>query len=249
MAGPWFIDRVTGLGTLLNAIAILAGGIIGRTAARNISRGNQTVIKVVLVLLTIFAGINMFWTSLKGSLGQVAGQVGIALLSLMLGNAVGKLLRIQHSLNRLGHYAQERFARAQADGQPPASEGFITCTLLFCVGPMAILGSIQDGLQGDYRLLAIKAGMDGMATIGFAAVFGWSVMLAVIPLVAYQGTLTLCARWLEPYLNEAMTHSLNGTGGLLVLCIPMVILGLKKVPLADYLPSLIIAPLLTRWWL
>ena len=238
-----------GLGTLINAVAILVGGIVGRTAARNISPGNQTVIKVMLVLLTICAGLSMFLTSLKGSLGQVAGQIGIALLSLILGNMIGKMLRVQKALNRLGHYAQQRFAHAQADGQPPVSEGFITCTLLFCVGPMTILGSIQDGLHGDYRLLAIKAAMDGMATMGFAAVFGWSVMLAVIPLVAYQGTLTLCARWLEPYLSDAMTNSISGAGGLLVLCIPMVILGLKKVPLADYLPSLVIAPLLTWWWL
>jgi len=161
------IGRVFGLGTLINAVAVLAGGIIGRTAARNISPGNQKVIKVVLVLLTIYAGFSMFWTSLQGSLGHIAGQMGIALLALMLGNVAGKLLRIQHWLNRLGHYAQQHFARAQADGQPPASEGFVTCTLLFCVGPMAILGSIQDGMRGDFQLLAIKAAMDGMAAMGF----------------------------------------------------------------------------------
>ncbi len=113
---------------------------------------------------------------------------------------------------------------------------------------MAILGAIQDGVSGEYKTLAIKAALDGLAAMAFASTFGWGVLLSVIPVVAYQGTITLCAKLISPHLTPAMIDSLNATGGLLILCLPLVILDVRRVPLADYLPSLAVAPLLTRWW-
>ncbi len=145
-------------------------------------------------------------------------------------------------------YAKEKFSRASATSSRRLSEGFITCTLLFCVGPIAIVGALQDGLEGKWETLAIKAVMDGLATMAFVTTFGWGVMLSVIPVVAYQGTITLSARFLGPLLEErGLIDSLNATGGMLVFCIALVILELKKIELADYLPSLAFAPLLT--WL
>jgi uncharacterized protein len=240
---------VIGLGTVINAIAILIGGLIGLKARGGIAESHQNFIKGVLILLTLYAGLSMIWRGLNGTFGQVMGQAGIMFLALIVGNLLGKLLRVQDSLTKLGRYAQERFSKAQTDGRPPAAEGFVTCTLLFCVGPMSLLGAIQDGLTGDFRLLAIKGAMDGLATMGFATVFGASVLLAVLPVVAYQGTITLCAKGLEPLLSEAMMNSITATGGLVVLVIPLLILGVRRVPLADYLPSLVVAPLLTWWWL
>jgi hypothetical protein len=243
------LPPVTGLGTILNAGAIVLGGTLGLTVARQISTRAQSRIKVVLAVITLLLGIRMMWEGLNGTFGQVLKQLGIVLLALILGNVTGRLLRIQRSLNWLGRSAKERFASARTGPAPPASEGFVTCSLLFCVGPMAILGSVQDGLLGDFRTLGIKSLMDGLATMAFVSTFGWSVMLAVIPVVAYQGTLTLLAKSLEPVLqNHALLDSINVMGGLLVFCIPLIILDLKKVPLADYLPSLAIAPLLTWWW-
>jgi len=161
-------------------------------------------------------------------------------------------LHLQKGLNRLGQYARERFTKAGAEKAQRWSEGFITCTILFCVGPMAILGAFQDGLDGHWQTLGVKAIMDGLATMAFVGTFGWGAILAVIPVVAYQGTISLAAKSLAPFFlepaNAPLLNSLNATGGLLVFCIALIILELKKVELADYLPSLIWAPLITWLW-
>jgi len=236
-----------GLGTAINAGAILVGGIIGLLVKEQLSKDVQNNIKAVLVIFTFVAAAHMIWSGLNGSFGQMSKQVGIMFLSLILGNIIGIILGIQKRLGKLGEYASERFAKAQSGEKQPVTEGFITCTLLFCVGPMAILGSIQDGMTGEFKTLALKGALDGLATLSFAAVFGWGVMLSVIPVVAYQGTITLLAKLLSGQLDPAMINSLNATGGLLVMCLPLVIYGVRKVPLANYLPALLVAPLLTKW--
>lgn len=237
-----------GLGTAINAAAVLVGGVIGLLVHKQLSKDVQNNVKAVLVIFTFIAAAHMIWSGLNGTNGQIAKQVGIMFLALIVGNIIGKVVGIQKRLAKFGQYAAERFAKAQNDGKPPVSEGFITCTLLFCVGPMAILGSIQDGMLGEPKTLIIKAALDGLTTLSFVSVFGWGVMLSVIPLVAYQGTITLLARGLAPHLDQSMLNSLNATGGLLLLCLPLVIYEVRKVPLADYLPALAVAPLLT-WWL
>ena len=114
---------------------------------------------------------------------------------------------------------------------------------------MAILGSLQDGLDGNWRTLGVKALMDGLATMALVSTLGWGVILAAVPVVAYQGTITLCARLLAPVLEkQALMDSVNATGGMLVFCLALIILDIRKVAVADYLPSLVIAPLLTLWW-
>jgi uncharacterized membrane protein YqgA involved in biofilm formation len=175
--------------------------------------------------------------------------VTVILLALFLGRAVGRLLHIQKGLNRLGQYAKQKLSQIPPDAQGRFSEGFVTCTILFCVGPIAILGSIQDGLEGKWQTLGIKAVMDGLATMAFVSTFGWGAILSVVPVVAYQGTLTLCARLVAPFLQDhALIDSINATGGLLVFCIALIILEFKKIELADYLPSLFVAPVLTWFW-
>src|SRR5262245_14067090 len=171
---------------------------------------------------------------------------------MILGRLTGRLLRIQKGLNRLGKYARERFSKATPDQPHRWSEGFVTCTILFCVGPMAILGSIQDGLNGHWQTLGAKAVMDGLATMAFVGTFGWGAILAVVPVVAYQGTISLAAKSLAPFFQDPahapLLAALNATGGLLVFCIALIILELKKIELADYLPSLAWAPFLAWLW-
>jgi uncharacterized protein len=236
------------LGTLLNAAAIIVGGTVGLTTAKDLSPVNQSRVKIALGAFTVYAGLSMALGGFSGSFGHRTGQFGIALLSLMAGNFTGQLLRLQRNLNRLGQVAQAKFTTAKAGGSNRFGEGFITCTLLFCVGPMAILGALQDGLMGNIRTLAIKSALDGFATMAFSKVFGWGVMVSAIPVLAYQGSITLAADLAEPYLRDpVILESLNLTGGLMVFSIALVILELKKIALADYLPSLIYAPALT--WL
>ncbi len=237
-------------GTLVNAAAVLVGGAIGLAANDRVSLANQRRIKLLLALLTVAAGGSMIWDGLSGAFShggfmRVGKLSAVVLVALMLGSLTGYLLGIQRRLSKLGQYAKERFSKARATGSANASEGFVTCTLLFCVGPMAILGSIEDGLTGTFKILALKAAMDGLSTIAFAATFGWSVLLSLVPLVAYQGTLTLLARYLQPVMEQrALLDSINLAGGFLVLCIVLILLEVKKVELANYLPALIYAPLL-----
>jgi|SRR5947209_8832421 len=237
-----------GLGTILNAAGIILGGILGLTLTKQLSPARQVAIKGLLGVFTVYVGLKMTWLSLGGGVGSIAKQLLIVLLSLTVGRITGRVLHLQKLLNRLGHYAKEKFSKAGPASPHHFSEGFITCTLLFCVGPMAILGAIQDGF-GHWQTLGIKALMDGLATMAFVTTFGPGAILSVVPVVAYQGSITLCANFLAPSLQDkALLDSVNATGGLLVFCIALIILELKRIELADYLPSLIFAPLITWWW-
>jgi len=237
------------IGTILNAAGILVGGILGLTLTRQLSPAAQAGIKGMLGVLVVFVGLKTTWTSLGPGLGLVAKQMTIVVVAMTLGKLTGQLLRLQKGLNKLGQHAKEKFTRPSSDKARHWSEGFITCTILFCVGPMAILGSIQDGLDGRWQTLGVKALMHGLATMAFATTFGWGAIFSVVPVVAYQGTLTLAAKLVAPYLqHHAMMDSVNATGGLLVFCIALIILDLRRIELADYLPSLIYAPLLTWLW-
>lgn len=239
------------IGTILNAAGILIGGILGLTLRRQLTAATQVGLKGALGVLVIFVGLKTTWTSLGGGLWPVTKQLIIVILALTLGRLTGRLLRLQRNLNSLGRYASDRFAKAGSEKTQRWSEGFITCTILFCVGPMAILGAVQDGL-GQWQTLGAKAIMDGLATMAFVGTFGWSAILAVVPVVAYQGTISLAAKTLAPFFqdpaNAPLLAALNATGGLLVFCIALIILELKTIELADYLPSLAWAPFIAWLW-
>ena len=238
-----------GLGTIINAVAILLGGVLGLTMARQLSVRRQMLIKTLLGVFTVYVGLKMFWENIGGSFGTVMKQIGIIVLALVIGNLIGKLLRLQKGLNTLGQLAKEKMASADAAGPHRFSEGFVTCTLLFCVGPMAVIGALKDGLDGNWKILGVKAVMDGLATMAFVTTFGWGVILSVIPVVAYQGTITLLAQWVAPFLeSHNLVTPISATGGLLVACISLIILEVRSVRLADYMPSLFVAPVLSWWW-
>jgi uncharacterized membrane protein YqgA involved in biofilm formation len=152
--------------------------------------------------------------------------------------------------NRLGQAARAHIAAAKPASPHRLSDGFNTCAALFCAAPLAMIGAIQDGVSEYFYPLAVKAVMDGLATMGFVLLFGWGVMIAALPVLAFQGTITLvCAQYLKPFLEaQGLVDSLNAVGGLLVFSVALVILGLKKIELADYLPSLAFGPLLTWVW-
>jgi len=237
------------LGTILNAAGILIGGIIGLMITRQPSPATQLALKVLMGFGAVFVGLRLTWLSLNGSSLQIFKQVVIVLLALILGKLAGRFLRLQKASNRLGQYARARVTQTKPDDPQRFSDGFNTCALLFCAGPLAVIGAVPDGLSGNWQPLAIKAVMDGLATMGFVSIFGWGSMLSALPVFAYQGTITLCVQRLSPFLHDhALLNSVNATGGLLVFCVALVILELKKIELADYLPSLGFAPLITWLW-
>jgi uncharacterized protein len=155
---------------------------------------------------------------------------------------------LQVGMNRLGQYATKQLERATKD-KKRASDGLIGATILFCAAPLGIVGALEDGLRGDFVPLAIKAVMDGLASLSFARMFGWTAMLAALPVAAFLAGLTLLGVRLEPWLEA---HHLLGvfhaSAGLIMTYITLVIFEVKKVEIANYLPSLAIAPALMKLW-
>lgn len=238
------------LGTILNVAAVIAGGLAGLLVKKQPSASAQNYFKVVIGAVTVYVGLHLTWISLNGSFGHILRQLTVVLLSLILGNVAGKLLRLQKASNRIGQLARDRIARATPDNPQRFTDGFTVCTFLFCAAPLGILGAIHNGLLPDYFYpLAIKAIMDGLAAMSFAGMFGWGVILSAVPLLVFQGTITLlCAHSLAPFLEaHNLIDSVNATGGLVIFCVSLLIFEVRKVHVTDYLPSLVFAPLLT--WL
>lgn len=241
------------IGTLLNVAGIFIGGVIGLARKKALPAQVESFFRVALAAFTVFSGLRLTWMSLNGSAGHVLKQLLIAILAMMLGKLIGHLLRLQKLSNHLGQIAREHISNASPGSPTRASDGFKTCAALFCAAPLGILGAIQDGFSGYFYPLAIKGVMEALATLGFISLFGWGVMLAALPVLAFQGSITLiCAQFLKPFLQThgpaGLMDSVNVVGGLLVFSVALVILGLKRIELADYLPSLVIAPLITWVW-
>jgi uncharacterized protein len=239
------------IGTLINTGAVLLGGSVGLLSSKSPSTRLQVNLKYFLGALVIYVGFSTTIESLgKTGLSHVPKQLFIVFFALILGNQIGRVLRLQDRVNKVGEFARKAMARGEAREGNRWSDGFVTCSLLFCVGPLAIMGSIEDGLTQTFEILGTKSVMDGLAAMMFARTFGWGVLISALPVLAYQGTITLCARSLKPLLEEHpdLLNAINASGGLIVVCIAVVILGVQKVPLANYLPTLLVAPLLA-WWL
>jgi|SRR5665213_3597224 len=236
-------------GAIINAAGIVLGGTAWVLIKKPIAAQRQQVFKVGLGVLTIWCGLKLTWNSINGSAGQVSKQLGIVLLAMFLGKVAGKLMRLQKCSNALGQYATRTMA---SDGHKNRfDDGFVVATALFCAGPLAILGSVQEGLTGPAPVFWVKAVMDGLATMSFCAALGWGAMFSALPVLAFEGALIRCVWLLEPVLrhNSQMIDSINAVNGLLVFCVAMIILNLKRIEVADYLPSLAIAPLLVKWLL
>ncbi len=234
------------IGTILNVAGILAGGTAGLIRRKPLTPSQESFFKVGLGAFTVYYGLRLTWLSLNGTFLQILRQLLIALLALMAGKLTGQLLRLQKLSNGIGHAARDRISAAATANAKSAGEGFKTCAGLFCAAPLGILGALQDGLADYYYPLVVKGVMDGLATMAFIRVFGWGVMLAALPVLAVQGTITLlCMQYLRPFLEtHGLIGSVNATGGLIVFSVALVILELKKIELADYLPSLVCAPLI-----
>ncbi|MEI7728216.1 MAG: DUF554 family protein [Verrucomicrobiota bacterium] len=240
------------IGTVINAVAIVGGAALGGSRRGLISASRQQQIKSLLAVLTVGAGFMLIWRGLWGGFGMVLKELGIGLLAMVLGPLIGRWLHLQQLSNRAGEYARQRMAAAKPDAPGAFSDGLVTASLLFCTAPLSLLGALEDGLHGFWMLLVIKAVMDGMAAMTFTRIFGWGVRLSFLPVVAWQGFWTLggaaiAQAWQAGY--PAVLHSIHLAAGFICLSVAIVIFEVRKVELTDYLPSLVVAPLLTWWWL
>ena len=237
-------------GTYLNVVGIILGAVIGLTTRRQLSATTQTLCKTLLGGFTVLLGMKIVWDNINGKFLSCGRQFLIVLLALIIGRMVGRMLRLQKFSNRLGQFARERIASTAGGGQPSWSDGFNTSAALFCATPLAVLGAAQEGLGGSLAPFAVKTVMDALAAAGFATMFGWSVAVAALPVLVYQGTLTLvCAQFIAPWLAQyQLTEPVGATCGLLMVFVALVIFEVRKIELADYLPSLAVAPLLAWLW-
>jgi uncharacterized protein len=239
-------------GTLLNVAGILVGGVAGLVRRQPLSPATESYFKIGLGVAIVVSGLRLTLLSLNGSFPSILRQLLIVILALALGQMVGRLLHLQRWSNRVGQRARQSIESSRPDLPGSAGDGFKTCAALFCAAPLGILGAIQEGISSPPYIypLAAKALMDGLATMGFALLFGRGVLLAALPVLAFQGTITLlCERIAEPFLRfHHLVDPVNATGGLLVFCVALVLLGLKRIELADYLPSVVVAPLLAWLW-
>lgn len=222
-------------GALLNTATVLVGGGAGLALKSRLPERVQTVALRVLGVVTLVLGAKMIMGT---------RNVLVLVTALAAGMAVGTLLRVQSRLEAAAQRAQQRLVRG--DHTSRIAEGFVAASLLFCVGPMTIVGSLQDGLTGDYRLIAIKSMMDGVAAFAFAASTGWGVLLSAITVLVVQGGLTLGAQSLSGFFTRPLIAETSAVGGALVVCIGIGLSGLKKLPVADYLPAVVFAPLVAR---
>jgi len=240
------------IGTLLNVAGILLGGIVGLIRKQGTSPARESTFKVILGAFTVFYGLRLTWISAseQGTFSHALKLLGIGVISLMLGKLIGRLLRLQKFSNRIGQMAKEKLSAPIPIGGRPWSDGFRVCAGLFCAAPLATIGAVTDGLSEYYYPLAIKAVMDGLATMGIVLMLGWSPILAALPVLAFQGTITLLIHHgALPFLTaHHLVAPINATAGLLIFSVALVILQLKKLELADYLPSLLAAAAFGWLW-
>jgi uncharacterized membrane protein YqgA involved in biofilm formation len=225
-------------GTLINIATILVGGSLGLLfGARLPDRMRQTVV-AGLGLFTLVMGVRMFLDSQNPIL---------VVASLLIGGLLGEWWRIEDGLAAVGRRLEARFAAGKGQGAHGHNfvRGFLTSSLLFCVGPMTILGSIQDGLTGDFSLLAIKSVLDGFAALAFASSLGVGVLFSILVVLVYQGGLSLLASQAEAILSEAMVAEMSAVGGVLLVGLAIgSLLELRPIRTGNLLPALLIAPLL-----
>ena len=223
-------------GTLLNVGAVLVGTLAGSLVGGRLPERIHERVLFGLGMVTLVLGID-------NGLAWRDDESGRVLLSVMggvlLGGIAGEALRIEDRLQALGDRIQARFS---GEGHSTVSEGFFTATLLFCVGPLTVLGSIQDGLTGDYELLVTKALLDGFASIALAAALGFGVGLAAISVLVIQGAITLGAGVFEDILIGEPLLALTSAGGVLIIGIALKLLDVKDVKVGNYLPALLFAP-------
>ena len=210
---------------------LVGAGIGTLVGARLPQRMRQTAMHAI-GLVTVLVGMQSFL--------RFANPL-VPLVSVILGLVVGELLGIDGGLKRFGDALERRFSKGSGS---PVSRAFVTTSLLFCVGPLTFLGSLQDGISGDYRLLALKSALDFVASLSFASVLGWGVLLSAGSVLIVQGGLTLAGAFFGAFMDEPMILAMTSTGGVLLVGLGLGLLELKEVRVANMLPALVVAPLL-----
>ena len=219
-------------GTLLNAATVLVGGIVGTVVGDRLpERLRENVVR----------GVGLFVTAMGVKFAIETTNLLYMLGAILLGGVIGSFIAIDARLNQLGETLQHRFARGTTS---TVAEGFVTASIVFCVGPLTFLGSIQNGLTGDASLLTVKSVLDGFTAIALAAALGWGVLLTIPLILVYQGGLAVGAYVFAGLLSDLQLREMNAVGGLLIIGVGLKLLRIREVAVADFLPAIIVSPML-----
>ncbi len=226
-------------GTIINVIAVVAGGTLGAVMGDRLPDRFRQIIMQALGLTVLALAIDM---SLE------TNQILIVLGAILLGVILGEWWDLDLRLNQIGVWLETKARRYPILTRGNFTRGFVASSLIICVGPLAILGSIQDGLSGDYTLLAIKSIMDFFVTMALGAAFGMGVAFSALSILVVQGGITLSASLVESMMTETMIAELSATGGVILLGLGITMLEMKKIKVANFLPALIFVPIFVLLW-
>ena len=218
------------LGVAVNSLAVVAGSLLGLLFKKGISEKISSAVMVAVGLCTMFIGIS-------GMLVDVNALIPV--VAMVLGAVIGTLIDIDKCLTKVGDKLSSKLSKK---GNGNFTQGFVSASLLFCVGAMAVTGSIEAGINGDNTVLFNKSILDFTAAIMFASTFGIGVIFSIIPLTLYQGGIALCAGFLEPVLSEGAVNALSCVGSVIIMGLGLNIAGVSKFKIANFLPAILFAP-------
>lgn len=232
-----------GLGTLINLVAVAAGGLIGVAAGHRVGANARRTIMQGLGLMTVAVAVVGFEPLTDPDDGLK--RAVIATISVIVGGFLGESWRLEERLENAGERLRKRFSVEEetvpdAGGRSSFVEGFVVASTVFCAGPLTILGSVEDGLGLSIRLLAIKSTLDGFAAIGFASAYGWGVLGSLVTIAVLQGGMTAAAVIIEPVLTNEILAQIGAIGSLLVLGIALRLLDVARVNVVNLMPALVI---------
>ena len=238
-----------GVGTIINVAAILVGSGIGvAVGSRLPDRTRDLITSALGLVVLVVAAFNVFaltdaaWQSDVGA----SAPLLIVLGSVVIGGAIGSLLRIEERLEGIGGWLQKRLSKTRGgEARRRFIEGFVDASLLFCIGPLAILGALSDGLGQGIEQLALKSVLDGFASIAFAATLGWGVAASAISVALVQGIFTLLGVAVGAVVAASAISAITATGGVLLIGVGLRLLRVTNLPVGDLLPALVIAPVMT----
>ena len=222
------------LGTIVNAGAVIVGSLIGLSLKSRLPERYINIFFQVIGLFTLYLGISM---AMKST------HVLQLVISLISGAFIGEALHLNRGLDRIAEWAKKKFKSSHER----FTEGLLTAFLLYCMGSLTILGAIQEGMTGDAHLLYVKSLMDGISSIALASGLGVGVLFSAVPLLIFQGGITLLAMWMGDFISSVIITELTATGGVLLLGLGINILGIKKINVINMLPALVMI-ILFMWW-
>lgn len=232
-----------GMGTVVNVLLIVVGALAGRALGGRLSARTAATITDVLGLVVLVIAALSIRPLLQPALNEAVPKgaaLVVILLGLVVGSLIGSVLRLEERMDDLGRWVR---AKVGAEGDHHFVDGFVTATLVFCVGPLAILGALSDGLGRGSEQLLVKGVLDGFAAVAFASSLGLGVMLSAVAVGLYQGSLTLVGALLGDVLPAAQIDALTVAGGVVLMALSVRLMGLKPMRVADMLPALVCAPL------